>query len=832
MSKARRFLRSFLVTTVAVVFLRSTASPIVAVFGQAPGNPLSVQAQAQIGAVLAEKAALTPNQRKINSRLLHAKRRVTGETRVLSDVTLPRSPDGRVQLELRAEVTSRLLASLSTLRVTVIETQSQGRSVLVDADLSLIEQIAALPDVYAVQPKPGYMTSRSRPRMRAAFAVQGSVMSVGSAASEGDVTHGAAAARTSFGFDGTGIKVGVISDGVSNLASAQSTGNLGSITVLAGQAGSGDEGTAMLEIVHDLAPGAQLFFATALDTPAQFAQNIRNLRAAGCNIIIDDVKYFVESPFQDGQAPFVISPTSGGVVAQAVKDVADSGALYFSSAGNSGNQDDGTSGTWEGDFVDGGPASIESGRLHSFGANAFNAVTSNTGPVSLHWSDPLGASANDYDIFIFDSTGTTLFDFSADSQVGTQDPVEIMGGAFTGERIVIVKFSGANRFFHLDTNRGRLAISTPGNTAGHAATSSVTSFGVAATPAAVRFGGALPAGPFPNPFNSTNRVEVFSSDGPRRIFFSNAGAAITPGNVSSTGGQLLQKPDIAAADGVAVSGAGGFATRFFGTSAAAPHAGAIAALVMSARPGLSAPEVRTALLNTAIDIHSPGSDRNSGIGIIMADSAIAAVLPLRITASPASQIVPAHTTAVLTVLAEGLPPLTYQWHQGLTGTLSPIAGATSSTFVTPPLDGTANYWVRVSNSNASVDSTTATVSVTFSDPTHSFTDSILTTGLSIIRAVHILELRTRIDVLRNAAGLGNFPWTDPTLPSGTVLVKPIHITELREAVTAVYTALGLPPPAFTGSITSGSVIRAQHIGELRDAVTAREPTMVPQGRIR
>jgi hypothetical protein len=98
--------------------------------------------------------------------------------------------------------------------------------------------------------------------------------------------------------------------------------------------GSGDEGTAMLEIVADLAPGAQLFFATAQDTPATFAQHIRDLRAAGCDIIVDDVFYFVESPFQDGQT--TPSQTNGGIIAQAVKDVAASGALYFSSAGNSG----------------------------------------------------------------------------------------------------------------------------------------------------------------------------------------------------------------------------------------------------------------------------------------------------------------------------------------------------------------------------------------------------------------------------------------------------------------------------------------------------------------
>ena len=100
-----------------------------------------------------------------------------------------------------------------------------------------------------------------------------------------------------------------------------------------------------------MAPGAQLYFATAFTSITSFANNIRALRTAGCDIIVDDVGYYVESPFQDGQGPLVVSPTNGGVVTQAVKDVAAAGALYFSSAGNSGNLNDGTSGVWEGDFV-------------------------------------------------------------------------------------------------------------------------------------------------------------------------------------------------------------------------------------------------------------------------------------------------------------------------------------------------------------------------------------------------------------------------------------------------------------------------------------------------
>ena len=95
----------------------------------------------------------------------------------------------------------------------------------------------------------------------------------------------------------------------------------------------------MLEIVYDLAPGAQLFFATAFSGIASFASNIKTLRNIfRCDIIVDDVSYFVETPFQLGQTASVGSNTNGGIVTQAVNQVVADGALYFSSAGNSGNQ--------------------------------------------------------------------------------------------------------------------------------------------------------------------------------------------------------------------------------------------------------------------------------------------------------------------------------------------------------------------------------------------------------------------------------------------------------------------------------------------------------------
>ena len=226
------------------------------------------------------------------------------------------------------------------------------------------------------------------------------------------------------------------------------------------------------------------------------------------------------------------------------------------------------------------------------------------------WSDPLGGSGNDYDIFRLNTAGTTVAASSTNIQNGNDDPYEQMSNSTASPRIVIVKKTGAAaRFLHLNTNRGQLSIATAGQTHGHAATSNIFTFGVAATYAGFAY---------PNPFSTANVVETFSSDGPRRIFFLGDGTAVTPGNFSSTGGAVLQKPDLTAADGVFVTGAGDFPGQFFGTSAAAPNAAAIMALFKSQNPGFTQTQLRSALFATALDIEAPGVDRDSGVGIVMA----------------------------------------------------------------------------------------------------------------------------------------------------------------------------------------------------------------------
>jgi hypothetical protein len=648
------------------------------VLAQAPGaeQPISPQALAQIEALAQEKAARTPAERKISSQLLYAIKMQRGQQIApgvqLRPPRVTRGPDGRIDVDVTARAGTNLNALLLSRGADVLgvntTTRGAGGSVArahIDADSVLA--LAARSDVLWVRPHQEYKLSSPTPlvpkfRRRAGApppvddvspgtrrierALQGVVASTaeafgvrresgqllinavpsgqGSRESEGDATHQANIARGAFGIDGTGVKIGVLSDGVASLAVSQTAGDLGVVTVLPGQAGTGDEGTAMLEIIHDLAPGAQLFFASGFSSITQFAQNIRDLRTAGCDIIVDDLAYYAESPFQDGQT----SPSSsnGGVVTQAVNDVTASGALYFSSAGNEGNVNDGTGGAWEGDFVNGGtpiPILAGGGLLLDFGGGqAWNSLTSGGSlGVSLYWSDPLNASGNDYDLYILNSAGTTILAASTDLQDGDDDPYEQTDPANSGERVVVAQFAGADRFLHVNVNRGTLSIQTPGQTHGHNA--AAAAFSVAATPAAASFYGPDP-GPYPNAFTAANKVEGFSSDGPRRLFFQANGTPFTPGNVSSTGGILRQKPDITAADGVQVTGAGGFSSPFYGTSASAPHAGAIAALLKQARPDATPTQIRTWLTSTALDIETPGVDRDAGAGIIMAVPALQA----------------------------------------------------------------------------------------------------------------------------------------------------------------------------------------------------------------
>ena len=552
---------------------------------------ISESALRQIEALAAEKATRSPSQNKVDSQLLYARKLSRNEPIAEGlntlRVELDRDQADRVLVDIKAGVSEELLADIRQHGGDILNSFAQHEAIRARVPLAEIEGLAARPEVVFIGP-----------------AVKVSV-NTGSVNSEGDVAEKANVARATFGVTGAGVKVGVISDSVDYLTNSQALGDLGAVTVLSGQSGipGTGEGTAMLEIIHDIAPGATLYFSTGNGGPANFANNIRQLRAAGCDIIVDDLEYYNESPFQDA------------VIAQAVNEVTAGGALYFSSASNSGNKDDGTSATWEGDFLESGQTANTGksvGKLHSFGSGVVNLATSSSQSetANFFWADPLGHSSNDYDIFILDASGANLVAASTTTQNGTQDPYEMVK-VNNGEQIVLVLSAGTGRFLHLENGRGRLSVSTAGRTKGHAC--AADAFGVAA----------VSAHSVTTPFTAAAKVETFSSDGPRQVFYYANGTAITPGNFSSTGGTVRQKPDLAAADGVAT--AVPHFQPFYGTSAAAPHAGAIAALLKARNPSLTTSEARAALTTGVLDIEAAGRDRNSGVGLLMADLALQAV---------------------------------------------------------------------------------------------------------------------------------------------------------------------------------------------------------------
>lgn len=107
-------------------------------------------------------------------------------------------------------------------------------------------------------------------------------------------------------------------------------------------------------------------------------------------------------------------------------------------------------------------------------------------------------------------------------------------------------------------------------------------------------------------------------------------------------------------------------------------------------------------------------------------------------------------------------------------------------------------------------------------PPQPFTDDVLIAGSTIVRSVHIRELRDRINALRVRLGLAPFAWTDPVLDG--MSVKAVHLVELRSALRGAYVAAGLTPPSYTDPDLTPheTVIKAVHVAELRAALGALE----------
>ena len=446
-------------------------------------------------------------------------------------------------------------------------------------------------------------------------------INVGSRTTQGDAILQSDLVRN-LGFTGEGVRIGVISDGSLGLSASQASGDLPDNVVQFASCDLNDdiistcaEGTAMAEIIHDIAPDAELAIADALTTTLEFIQRLDQLaNDFEADIIVDDLGFFAEPYFEDGD------------IAQAVNALPDN-IVYISAAGNNGENH------YQSNFEPGSILNVDvtdfvpldftrvfSVITHDFGTTIgqspsqslpFTVAAGATSCAILQWNDPFADGSNenviainDYDLFFFDNPNLNTNSLVAAS-VSVNNTIE--GDCVTNNNsfnqtfyLVVGVSNNSQQEIEIHFSTIQQLISPQFQVAENSI------FGHAASERAIAVG-TINVQDF-----SQGDIADFSSQGPSRIDFPVR--------------QDRQKPEITGIDGVSVTGNGGFSQTFFGTSAAAPHIAGITALLKSANPSATRDQIENALLNGAVDLGTPGTDNTFGTGRANAEDSLQLIL--------------------------------------------------------------------------------------------------------------------------------------------------------------------------------------------------------------
>jgi hypothetical protein len=487
-------------------------------------------------------------------------------------------------------------------------------------------------------------------------------------------------ARETFGARGRGITVGVLSDsfnvatknegggsiatkatndeatddlpGLSNGCSGQQVG----VRVLeepspAPSESVHDEGRAMLQVIHDLAPHAQLAFATAYVSELGFAENIERLAkpvaegGAGANVIVDDVSYYDEPFFQEGP------------VADAIRRVTEAyGVTYLTAAGNNnlfesenGHETTREIGSWErSEFDDTSCPSVLASRVQSGASSCLNF--SPTGEdstfgisvepesrlvVDLQWAEPWYGVKSDLDAYLLNDSRTKVLE-----EVGSGNPsfapVEVLEWENTSAgsvevNLVVDRCIGhscnpfadpdampAVKFGLLENGGGVEATQFHESAPAAGITVGPTIFGHAGSPSAITVG----AVSVNESKTAPRSPERYSSRGPVTHYFGPVNGTTPAAQLTSP--EVIEKPDITATDCAATtffSFLEGSTWRFCGTSEAAPHAAAVAALMKQTKV-VGTAGIREAMVSSATHFTKVTSKNAVGAGLLNAASAM------------------------------------------------------------------------------------------------------------------------------------------------------------------------------------------------------------------
>ncbi len=490
----------------------------------------------------------------------------------------------KVEIYVKPSVTTQIVEPYVT---KIIGRDEEWHLVVAWVDINNLESLASLDGVSVIR------------------TVEPAEHSVGSVTTEGDSILRATNVRSIYNYAGNNVKVGIISDGVTNYANAVASqdlpANFDSSHILSSS--NGYEGVPMGEVIHDITPGVELYFYKSdLTDPVSYDDAVDSLIDHGCSVIADDTLIFSQPFFEDG------------IIASHIKQkLTDNQNLVFvTAAGNYANRH------YQGNFRDDG------NHYHNFNPGSgspvnnlsINIHSNDDITIYLQWNDKWGASANDYDLYLIDSSNGNILAACTREQPGYPDPVESIyyqNTAGTSKTIEIrVKNAGPGgigqgaiktlEMFIRGVGKGLTLFNSPTNNylvpgdsiIGYQALPDVITVG---TTSSGNLGGDI------------NTIWYRSSNGPSSISYPSV--------------ESRQKPDIVGITDVSVSSAvgqeGGVTYSnghyyFTGTSAAAPHIAGIVALAKEAKPSLTRSQIKNYLTSSAVHLGSPGWNPVYGYG--------------------------------------------------------------------------------------------------------------------------------------------------------------------------------------------------------------------------
>lgn len=438
--------------------------------------------------------------------------------------------------------------------------------------------------------------------------------------------------------NGSGITVGVISDDVTNLAVIQGRGELpASITVQNlndPNPNPTDEGTMMLEEVHAVAPGASLQFCGP-NTTTEYIKCLQLFAGDGVKIAVDDLGF----PADD-----LMSAQS--IFAQGVASVlsANPNFTLFSSTDNQQQA------YWQGSynpstFTFNSSSSLTCSAngqvdsyLENFGTVLYQTLTLSaplTGPLYLQWADPYGQNVSNFDLYILDGSYNVLacvpgagsldtFDELADSSIAAGTYYLLIG---TPDQTSAGKFL---KLIAYADGAGNLSMTTPG------AVDSPQKF-----LSGVQTVGAVDGGD-----GVGNIIEPFSNTGPIQLEFP------SPATV--------QAPIFVAPDDIAIDDVGTDFTQdpFFGTSAAAPNAAAVAALLEASFKGAPVSTLLSAMQTGAAQLGTTVPDGVFGYGRVDAIGALNSLPLPTLSTIQNTSVVGGKSSAPISIAMSGVGDLT------------------------------------------------------------------------------------------------------------------------------------------------------------------------------